>query len=74
MSSDMSELLAQAGREGRIGRVPYDPALKVDTAWDLGIDDYTAVWFFQQAGREVRVVDYFETSGEGLSSVVRRAL
>lgn len=67
-------LLGATERAGRIGRVPVDPALPVDTAWDLGIDDYTAVWFFQQAGREVRVVDYFETSGEGLASVVRRAL
>lgn len=66
--------LGEAEREGRIGRIPYDPALKVDTAWDLGIDDYTAVWFFQQAGREVRAVDYFETSGEGLQSVVRQAI
>jgi hypothetical protein len=69
-----ASLLAQADREGRVGRVPYDPALKVDTAWDLGIDDYTAVWFFQQAGREVRAIDYFETSGEGLQAVVRQAL
>lgn len=67
-------LLGAAEREGRVGRVPVDPALPVDTAWDLGIDDYTAIWFFQQAGREVRVVDYFETGGEGLSAVVRRAL
>jgi phage terminase large subunit len=67
-------LLGEAEREGRVGRVPYDPALKVDTAWDLGIDDYTAVWFFQQAGREVRAIDYFETSGEGLSAIVRQAL
>jgi hypothetical protein len=67
-------LLAKAKDEGRIGRVPYDPALKVDTAWDLGIDDYTAVWFFQQVGREVRVIDYFETSGEGLQSIVRQAI
>jgi phage terminase large subunit len=67
-------LLSQAEREGRLGRVPYDPALRVDTAWDLGIDDYTAVWFFQQAGREVRAIDYFETSGEGLQAVVRQAL
>jgi phage terminase large subunit len=66
--------LGVAERAGRVGRVPVDPALPVDTAWDLGIDDYTAIWFFQQAGREVRVVDYFETSGEGLASVVRRAL
>ena len=67
-------LLSEAERAGRIGRVPFDPALRVDTAWDLGIDDYTAIWFFQQAGREVRVIDYFETAGEGLPAIVRRAI
>ncbi|MGA0604974.1 hypothetical protein ACO2Q0_03155 [Phenylobacterium sp. VNQ135] len=67
-------LLGEAEKAGRIGRVPYDPALKVDTAWDLGIDDYTAIWFFQQVGREVRAIDYFETQGEGLASVVREAI
>jgi hypothetical protein len=66
--------LRDAEAAGRIGRVPYDPALKVDTAWDLGIDDYTAIWFFQQVGREVRAIDYFEASGEGLDAIVRHAL
>ena len=69
-----ASLLGEAERDGRIGRVPYDPALKVDTAWDLGIDDYTAVWFFQQVGREVRAIDYFETSGQGLHAIVGQAL
>jgi len=69
-----ASLLGQAERDGRIGRVPYDPALKVDTAWDLGIDDYTAIWFFQQAGREVRAIDYFETTGEGLNAIVAKAI
>jgi len=69
-----ASLLADAERAGRVGRVPVDPSLRVDTAWDLGIDDYTAVWFFQQAGREVRVIDYFETGGEGLEAVVRQAI
>jgi len=67
-------LLRDAAQAGRISRVPFDPALKVDTAWDLGIDDYTAIWFFQQVGREVRAIDYFETSGEGLQAIVRNAL
>jgi phage terminase large subunit len=67
-------VLRDAAEAGRICRVPHDPALKVDTAWDLGIDDYTAVWFFQQVGREVRAIDYFETSGEGLQSIVREAI
>ncbi|CAN5419414.1 hypothetical protein BH10PSE5_BH10PSE5_12860 [soil metagenome] len=67
-------VLREAAEAGRIGRVPFDPALKVDTAWDLGIDDYTAIWFFQQVGREVRAIDYFEVSGEGLQSIVRQAI
>lgn len=67
-------LLGEAERAGRIGRVPWDPAARVDTAWDLGIDDYTAIWFFQQVGREVRAIDYFETSGEGLPEIVRQAI
>lgn len=69
-----ASLLNAADLAGRIGRVPYDPALRVDTAWDLGIDDYTAIWFFQQVGREVRAIDYFETSGEGLPAIVGQAL
>jgi phage terminase large subunit len=67
-------LLAKSQAEGRICRVPYDPALRVDTAWDLGIHDYTAIWFFQQVGREVRAIDYYETSGEGLQQVVHEAI
>ena len=69
-----ASLLGEADRAGRIGRVPCDPALRVDTAWDLGIDDYTAVWFFQQVGREVRAIDYFEINGVGLATVVAEGL
>jgi phage terminase large subunit len=57
----------QAAREaGRIGRVPWDPVLPVHTAFDLGIGDSTAIWFVQTLGLEVRLIDYFEASGEGL--------
>jgi phage terminase large subunit len=34
----------------QITRVPYDPALPVSTAWDLGVSDHTAIIFFQQLG------------------------
>lgn len=59
-------LLAQAEREGRIGTVPWEPQLPVHTAWDLGVSDSTAIWFFQidQSGR--RYIDFYEASGEGL--------
>ena len=55
-----------AENEGRITRVPYDPAFPVQTWWDLGHDDSTSIWFAQYIGREIRLIDYYETSGEEL--------
>lgn len=52
--------------EGRIGRVAHDPVLPVHTFWDLGVGDSTCIWFVQQVRDEVRVIDYYEASGEGL--------
>ena len=43
----------------------------MNTFWDLGVDDETAIWFHQQAGLEHRFVDYYENSGEGLNHYVR---
>jgi phage terminase large subunit len=58
--------LAAAEEEGRISGVPAEKGALVHTAWDLGIGDSTAIWFVQQVGREVRVIDYYEASGVGL--------
>jgi len=59
--------MERADKEGRICSVPVDDAFKVHTAWDLGIGDSTAITFFQYAGREVRIIDYYEASGVGLA-------
>lgn len=50
----------------RITSVPHDPALKVFTGWDLGIDDAMVIWFAQACGPEIRLIDYYENSGLGL--------
>ena len=65
------KLINQADIDGRIGNVPWDPAVLVHTAWDLGIGDSTAIWFIQQVGREVRWINYHEASGEALSYYAR---
>jgi hypothetical protein len=64
-------LLEAAASEERIGPVPWDPRLPVHTAWDLGMDDSTAIWFAQAVGAEVRLIGYYEASGEGLEHYVR---
>ncbi len=59
--------MTKAEEEGRITRVPHDPALQVETWWDLGVGDATAIWFVQRAGLELHLIDYYEMNGEGLS-------
>lgn len=62
----------QAAREdGRITNVPYDPAYEVWTAWDLGFGDATAIWWLQYVGRELRWIDYYESTGELLDHYVQ---
>ena len=58
--------LDEARANNRITSVPYDKTLKVNTVWDLGVGDATSIWFFQKYGRECRIIDYYEASGEGL--------
>jgi hypothetical protein len=68
--------LQGARRESRVAVVPVDPILAVDTCWDLGMGDSTAIWFSQSTrSGQVRLVDYYEASGEGLphyASVLRQ--
>ena len=65
-----AEILTNLENQGRRTTVPYDPALDVFTVWDLWINDSTAIWFWQRIGKEIRVIDYYENNGEGLSHYV----
>lgn len=66
--------MAAAEKEGRIGDFPYQPHLPVQTAWDIGVDDYTAIWFIQEDGENVRIIDYYEASGDGPQQIVPSAM
>ena len=51
-----------AQEEGRICNVPYDLTKPVDTYWDLGHSDATAIWFAQMVGLEHRILRYYSNS------------
>lgn len=59
--------MGRAKSDKRIASVPYDPALLVDTAWDLGIGDSTAIWFYQAVRGEVHAIDYYENHGQPIT-------
>lgn len=65
------DLMNMADTERRITDVPHDPILDVHTAWDLGMNDATVIWFYQVVNDTVRVIDYYESTGQGLEHYVR---
>lgn len=62
-----------AFKEGRITAVPWEPALPVDTDWDIGMVD-AAVIIFSQTTRagQIRIIDYEEAEGEPLPYFIRK--
>lgn len=45
--------------QGRITTCPWEPSLGVETWWDIGHTDSTAIWFVQKLFREVRCIDFY---------------
>ncbi len=71
VGSYYGKYMGEAEAEGRICHVPYDPALLVDTYWDLGVGDTTSIWYLQQQGKNYHLIDYTEDSGKGLEFYAR---
>jgi hypothetical protein len=58
-------------RDRRICRVPYEPGVQVNTFWDLGANDTTAIWFHQLVGPEHRFLRFYEANGRTLDHFVK---
>lgn len=58
--------IMEAEEQGRILDLPHNPMYPVNTYWDIGVDDSTAIWFTQTIGDWEHVIDYYEMSGMGL--------
>lgn len=67
--------IADARKQGRIGRVAQDPLMQIRAFWDLGgrgmKSDATAIWIAQFVGRSILVLDYYESVGQPLAAHVQ---
>jgi hypothetical protein len=52
---------------GRIKALAWEPTIPVDTYWDLGFTDATAVIFAQRIGRELHLIDFLENRFQDLA-------
>lgn len=62
--------MAKVYEEKRIRNVPWDARLPVDTWWDLGVNDTNVIVFTQAVGNEIRFIDVYGNTGEGLAHYV----
>ena len=56
---------------GRMTEIPIEADLPVYTAWDLGVSDSMAIWFYQKHSGNIRIIDYYENHGEGLNHYIQ---
>ena len=63
--------LTAARKQGRITTIPYAQGTPVDTFWDIGNSDGTAIWFRQKIGAENRFIRFHEAWGETYAYFVR---
>ncbi len=63
--------MREAEDSGRISAVPWDRAMAVYTAWDLGYHDDTAIWFYQVSQTEIHLIDYYAASGLSVDDYAR---
>ena len=56
---------------GRNRPLLYDPAMLVHTAWDIGVNDTTVIWFIQTDGRTVWAIDLYDSRNNGIDHYVQ---
>ena len=59
-------IMEELDKKGRIKNFDIDNEIETETWWDLGINDSTVIIFVQRLKDEIRIIDCYEYSGEGL--------
>ncbi len=64
--------IEKARSDSRICKIPILPNVPVNTFWDLGRSDMTAIWCHQKVGMEQRFIDYLHGSKRDLEYYVQQ--
>lgn len=62
--------LDKIATRGQLGSFPYDSNLPVYTAWDIGVSDDTAIWFFQIKDKKPYFIDFFNSHDIGTEAYI----
>lgn len=59
-------------KRAQFGEFAWNPRKPVHTFWDLGLRDATSIWFGQDNGNYVDIIDYMEDSNVSLTEWCKR--
>mgnify|MGYP003112122902 CR=1 FL=1 len=59
-------IMENLDKNGRFKNFEIDDSAETETWWDLGMNDSTIITFVQRTKNEIKVIDCYENSGEGL--------
>lgn len=66
-----SRQFSKVYKEKRIGDPLNDSKDGINTAWDIGTGDSTAIWFYRVVGAEIHLIDYYENNGVGIDHYMK---
>ena len=55
----------------KFGSYPWNPRKPVHTFWDIGLRDANAIWFGQEDGSAINIIDYMEGNNKFFADWVR---
>ena len=71
MWSYYARILEDLRERQRMTTITEDKSLDTYTSWDLWVSDSTSIRVFQKYWKEIRILDYYENSGESLEHYVQ---
>ena len=69
-----AKIIDRLEQGGQVTAVPHNPQRPVHTAWDLGSNDATAIWFVQKHGTGWAVIDYLAGTSSKIDYYVQEVL
>lgn len=62
--------LSAAREDGRICNFGIDTSIQVETYWDLGLEDKTAIWWVQRKNNLIDCINYYEMNQEDIQHYI----
>lgn len=65
-----TQQMTRLRKQGQLRPIPLSMAAPVHSFWDLGYDDYNALWLMQIVAGQPRFLRTYQNSGEGLAHYI----